>query len=168
MKKTILSICALLLIVLCACAQTKKTTKKKKTTTTAATAITAIEMSRGACFGKCPVYMLRIAADGNATYTGKQNTQYQGVYTKKLDAAKVVTLFKEYERYKVDTCSEKYKYMQDISALEYTIYYKNKEQNIKNANSPFAPKFLNGLAKKMDDLAKVDNTWKRTGDAPAK
>ena len=167
MKKTILGICTLLLVVLCACAQQKKTTKKTKgTTTTTKTNITAIEMTRGACFGKCPEYTLRVAADGNAIYTGRGNAPYQGVYTKKLDAAKVVDLFKEYERYRVDTCSEKYRYMPDIPGLEYVIYYQTKEQIIKNANTPFAPKFLNGLSVKMDQLANVDNTWKRTGDVP--
>lgn len=169
MKKTILSICTLLLVVLCACAQQKKGTKKKKTSTTTAakTNITVIEMTRGACFGKCPEYTLRVAADGNATYTGRRNAPYQGVYTKQLDAAKVVALFNDYERYRVDTCSEKYKILPDLPGLEYNIYYNTKEQRIQNANSPFAPKFLNGLADQMDKLANVDNSWKRTGDVPS-
>lgn len=151
-----------------ACAQQKKGTKtdSQATTQTAknTTDITSIEIHRTNCYGKCPDYRLIVTETGKATYVGRRFAEHQGTYEGQVDAKKVVRLFSEFKRYKVDTCSEKYKPLPDISSLEITIIYKGgREQTIKNANSPFAPAFLKGLGAEVDRVAPLDVTaWKKT------
>lgn len=150
-----------------ACAQQKKAATAG--TETKAPGIRSIEMHRTACFGKCPDYLLKIDANGMATYTGRTNAPYQGTYEKKLDSKKVAELFANFNRYQVDTCSEKYKTIPDLAGLNYSIDYGDKgEKTINNANSPFAPKFLQGLGERMDKLAPIDGSWKKVADAPKK
>jgi len=43
-----------------------------------------IEMSKGACYGRCPVYDLVIYENGIMTYEGKRFTERQGLYIKKM------------------------------------------------------------------------------------
>lgn len=167
MKKTIIGALALVLVVFGACAEQKKGTKKAKANATTSgsntTSIKSVSIHRTMCFGKCPDYFLTLSSDGKATYMGRKFAPYQGTYEKQFDAAKVQALFKEFERYKIDTCREEYEYMPDIAGLIYEINYTNgREQTIKNANTPFAPKYLIGLSEQMDALAPIDGTWKKT------
>lgn len=55
-------------------------------------------MRKGACFGSCPVYELKIFHGGYATFEGKQNTERLGLYDKQLsksDYKKVVEAFEK-------------------------------------------------------------------------
>lgn len=149
-----------------ACAQQKKAANAGSSTNSSKSTIKSVEMHRTACFGKCPDYILTISADGSATYVGKKFAPYEGTYEKKLDAKKVAELFADFERFRVDTCSEKYKTIPDIAGIEYSIdYAKTGEKIISNASSPFAPRFLKGLAEDMDQIANVDGSWKKVADA---
>jgi len=162
MNRRLLCGLVLMMIVFTACAQTKKTTKKKKKVVKTQSSITSIDMHRTACYGKCPDYRLILTSDGTATYIGRKFAPYPGTYVKKINADKVQELFRQFERYRVDTCSERYKTIPDIPHVMYTITMKGNEKNIDNANSPFAPKFLKGLADEMDKLTPIDGTWKKT------
>lgn len=151
-----------------ACAQQKKGTKTETKTTTSTvkntTDITSIEIHRGNCFGKCPDYRLTVTETGKATYVGRRFSDYPGTYEGQVNVKEVVGVFNEFKRYRVDTCSERYKPLPDIAGLEITIIYKGgREQLIRNANSPFAPSFLKGLAEEIDRIAPLDVTaWKKT------
>lgn len=161
MKKSISILVAMLLVVFSATAQAKKTVKKKKFVNK--TSITSVEIHRGNCYGRCPDYRLTLNATGAATYVGRKFATYKGTYKKTFSSAQVQTLFQEFERYRVDTCSEEYPYMPDISELTITIVYKDgREQEIKRANGPLSPRFLKGLAAKMDKMAPVNKTWRKT------
>ncbi len=170
MNRTLLCGLVLVATVFGACAQQKKGTKKTKTQTTTQTAknttdIASIEIHRTNCYGRCPDYRLIVTETGKATYVGRRHAEHQGTYEGQVDAKPVAKLFSEFKRYKVDTCSEKYKNaIPDMAGLEYTIIYKNgREQLIQNANSPFAPAFLKGLADQLDKIAPLDVTaWKKT------
>lgn len=174
MKKNLLGISLLLAIALTACAQQKKATTKATgaTTTTKATAtnistaaghITSLSMTRGGCFGKCPSYTVDLYSDGRVVYTSKMFTEYEGTYEKNVGADKVNALFKEFEKNRADTCGKYDNMIPDLPPLNYDIKFEHKEVAIRHAN--FGPKFLVNLSKKVDELAKVDKTWKKTADA---
>ena len=57
-----------------------------------------IEMSKTACFGKCPVYTISIDGKGNAVYTGKQNVDKIGEYKKTFSAEEVNALIDAFEK----------------------------------------------------------------------
>lgn len=44
-----------------------------------------VEMSKGPCFGRCPVYTFTIYDNGIMTYEGQRFTDRQGMYIKKVD-----------------------------------------------------------------------------------
>lgn len=169
MNRNILCGLLMVLALTTACAQTKKGTKKKAkpTVSTRQTSdITSIRMSRTACFGKCAEYTLTLSLDGKATYQGRRFTKYQGTYEKQFDSKKVYDLFKEFDRYKVDTCKDKYETIPDMAGMDYELVYRSKsdEKVIRNANSPMAPRFLKGLADEMDKQFPIDGSWKKTGN----
>jgi hypothetical protein len=154
-----------MLLLLSACATTKNKTAKTTTANTAknTTNITSVELHRTTCFGKCPDYRLKMMADGSVTYVGRTYAPYKGTFEKKLSAEQVQALFKDFERFRVDTAKETYQTIPDLPGMNFEIVYANgKEQSIKRGESPFAPKFLMGLAERMDALAPIDGTWKKT------
>lgn len=166
MKKILLGFVALSVLIFAACAQQKKTTggrvsadSKKKDN-----GIKQIVMERTACFGTCPAYRVIINKDGSAKYISRFYTEYEGTFEKKLDKEKTTMLFDAFAGYKVDTCQDEYKSLvQDLPGIWYEIYYTNgKEKMIKKAE--FGPEFLNELSKKVDALAKVDDSWEKTAE----
>ncbi len=46
-----------------------------------------VELQRGPCFGSCPVYSLRIYADGRVNWKGEQNVQVAGEQTAAVPVA---------------------------------------------------------------------------------
>ncbi|MEM9847171.1 MAG: DUF6438 domain-containing protein [Bacteroidota bacterium] len=43
-----------------------------------------VEMSKGGCYGRCPIYELTIYDNGVMTYDGKRFTEKEGLYIKKM------------------------------------------------------------------------------------
>lgn len=55
--------------------------------------ITAIRLSRGACFGTCPIYEVTLAADGTANWNGERFVERVGRYRGEADLNEVARLF---------------------------------------------------------------------------
>lgn len=162
MKKNIIAVLLLVTaIAFTACAQTRKTGKKNGKQP----AITYVSIERTGCFGRCPSYIVEVMPTGLVRYTGKMFAEYQGVYEKQMPVAQVNELYAEVAKYRVDTCKDMYDVMiPDLPGMHMDITYNSVRKHIQNAG--FGPAFLKGLALQVDELAKVDNTWKRIGDAP--
>lgn len=60
----------------------------------------AITLSRTACFGKCPVYNLKIHTDGLVIYEGQQDVKVVGTRTGQISPEKVKELIEEF--YKIN------------------------------------------------------------------
>lgn len=72
--------------------------KSTKETSTFTDKDLRVSMSKGVCFGSCPVYELKIYHGGYTTFFGKQNTDRIGMYDKKLDKGdynKIIKAFKK-------------------------------------------------------------------------
>jgi hypothetical protein len=172
MKKQLSGITALLFVIaISACAQTKSTTKTTATTTKTtktkvaknAPAISYLAMNRTACFGKCPAYKVEVYSDGLVRYSSQMFTEYEGVYEKNVGAAKAQAVLSLYSKNRVDTCQGDYKnIIPDIPGLVYEFKYGKTTKKIYNAH--FGPEFLQTNAGKVDEIAKVDNTWKKVAD----
>ncbi len=61
-------------------------------------AITTIRLSRGACFGTCPMYQVALGADGEATWNGERFVDRGGQYRGAANANEVARLFAFVER----------------------------------------------------------------------
>jgi hypothetical protein len=147
-----------LVYVLCVFALPACTTAKKP----AGNAITALELSRGACFGKCPVYSVKIFDNGLVRYTGRSFVPFEGIYEKKFPMETVQKLLNEATSYRLDTCKGEYPYVPDLPGIDFTITYKTRTQQIKNAGR--GPALLRELASDIDEAIKVDATWKKIAD----
>ena len=166
MRKNILFLCAVATLAFSACAQTKKTSRTGKLTKTAASIAkySMLTMTRTPCYGKCPVFDISITSDGMLTYEGKRFTETLGTYTKQAtDKKQVATLFQSLVKYQVDTCSEKYeKQISDLPSTNFIFVVNGKEQKVTNAI--FGPKFFHDIVEQVNELAKVDDTWKKIAD----
>lgn len=67
-----------------------------------------IEMYKGACFGKCPVFTLTVYRNGVVDYEGKRFTDKMGVYSKKLDATQLAELKKAIADAQMMTLKDEY------------------------------------------------------------
>lgn len=77
-----------LLLILSSCTALKKGINFEK-------ANKVIEMSKGPCFGSCPIFTISIYDNGWATYNGKLYTDKLGVYVKKVGKARLEEIKRE-------------------------------------------------------------------------
>ncbi len=84
----------LLLFGLFACNSAKKGTKEPGQAM--ATDALVIQMSKGACFGTCPVYTLEVFADGQVTYRGRNFTEKMGLYRRQLPETDLQNLIRDF------------------------------------------------------------------------
>lgn len=56
-----------------------------------------ISLSKGACFGTCPVYTLNVFPGGKCEFIGKLNTSKKGTHVKQLDKNAYKSLLKAFE-----------------------------------------------------------------------
>lgn len=161
MKKHFITFTLLIAIAITACAQQKKTGSRK--TKGSKTAITAISMSRGACFGRCPSYTITVEENGTAAYHGRTFAPFQGSFEKKFNPAEVAGLFREFNKYRLDTCKDEYTVViADMPGFDLNLTINGKEKNLHNAN--FGPAFLSELGRLVDETVKMDSSWKKTAD----
>jgi len=161
MKKHFITFTLLIAMALTACAQQKKTGSRKSKAVQ--TAISSISMSRGACFGRCPSYTLTIEENGKAAYQGRTFAPFQGFYEKQFSRNEVAGLFREFSKYRVDTCKNEYTVIiADMPGLDYNLVINGKEKTVHNAN--FGPEFLSDLSRLVDKTVKIDSSWKKIAD----
>ena len=169
MKKHLLLALLLFSTVFIACAHGRKTVKKKvkvksHTASNSLRGLTSVMMRRGACFGRCAEYTLTINSNGLAEFNGTRNVTPLGVYEKNIGADKAQALLKSFMDNRADTCSTMYtSRIADMPGLSYTLTINGKQQLIGNAH--FGPRYLVELSDEMDELGKVDDTWKKIRDA---
>ena len=158
MKKIIFIGSVLFAIGFSACADAKKPTGNNT--------ITALEISHGACFGKCPIHTIKIYNTGLVRYTGKTYVEFEGVYEKKLNKAKMLQILKDAEEGRIDTCKAEYAYVPDLAATDFVVTYKSgKVKTIRNAHR--GPAFLKDLSEEIAENVKVDKTWKKIKATPS-
>lgn len=169
--KTQLLVAALLFGTLfVACAQTKKTTSAKKQAKTSANksnlrGFSEVTMRRGACFGRCPEYTITVRKDGTLEYNGTRNTMPLGTFQKNIGIEKAQALLQQFADFHADTCRAYYiARVADVPTLSFRITVNGKEQSIGNAG--FGPQYLGELAAEIDAMGKVDDGWKKIGEAP--
>jgi len=165
MKRYITTTLLLTSLIFSACAQQRKTATKRSKPEKAPD-ITSVNMGRGACFGRCPIYNITIHSNGLVQYKGRSFTENIGVYEKKFSPQEVAPVLQGFKDYRVDTCSATYEQtIADLPGIYYKLIINGKEKSIGNAS--FGPDFLKALANNMDEFVKVDKTWKKiSSDVP--
>jgi hypothetical protein len=65
-------------------------------------------IERGPCYGRCPVYTVRVFADGAVEFEGRQHVGTVGVATGKLSAAELVQLAAAFESRRFESLKAEY------------------------------------------------------------
>lgn len=151
-----------------ACAQTRNTTTVATKEQPAAKApdmnFDWVKIKRGACYGRCPIYTVKVLPSGLVQYYGKGFVAYKGTYEQHFQPEAVASIFRDMQTYRIDTTQEKYEVMiADLPTLTFEYSQNGQRRTIHNAH--FGPGLFQVLAKEIDKLAQVDDTWEKTGDA---
>lgn len=80
-------------------------------------------MEKGPCFGQCPVYALTIYDNGVASYEGKQFSELQGLYVKRLPKDQLQELKKQLEEANLWRFQDAYRgQLPDLQSVKITYY----------------------------------------------
>lgn len=122
---------------------------------------TMVEMSKTACFGRCPVYTFTLHGDGSATFNGKRFVEPEGKHSRTFAADTVNTVFKELIQADLYQYEDEYTdQVTDLPTTYLTFKHDGKEKKIKLYYG--FPKELEALAGRLHELA-MTNGWKGEG-----
>lgn len=94
-----------------------------------------IEIERTPCFGKCPVYILKIYENGNIDYNGVKNVARKGKETIQLNSKQHKNLIKQFESLPFSDYKTEYgKQIRDITYIYVT--YKGKKIKMTLGSAP--------------------------------
>lgn len=116
-------------------------------------------LQRTACYGKCPVYTVKIYASGYATYEGKMNVEKEGMFASKFSKDELESIGKRVDEIKFFEMNNIYD--SNVTDFPSTNVYANRGGNKKQIiNRQAGPEELKELAKLMDDMANTKE-WKK-------
>ena len=92
------------------------------------------EYKRGACFGTCPIFNLKIYQSGYAVYEGRNHVQMIGTYHSTMNAATLLKLAQVVDEIKYFSLKDEYDFegIQDIPAVHSTVVRDGVKKSIKN------------------------------------
>jgi Domain of unknown function (DUF6438) len=156
---------SIFLLLLAPCNQSKNITKTETPTPAASKNSTVIiTYECGACFGRCPIYVVTIdGATKTATFVGKQNTTKIGTFTKSITDDELAGLVKAIEDAKFTTLENEY--LGPITDFPFrTTTYTNNGITKKIRDRSGAPQALTALEKTIAAYAESDG-WKKMDTA---
>ena len=128
MKQLILLSLLTFVFVITACKTNKKNTSTAEAPTTLSkeeiiSANNLISMSKGACYGTCPIYTMTIHENGIAKFAGKRFCTMIGPHIAQLSGEQIESLKHHTSKIKFETFSEKIESMvADLPSTEITFY----------------------------------------------
>ena len=125
-----------------------------------------IEISKGACFGTCPVYDFKIDGLGKATFKGKAFVKREGDFVKQFSAEETNAIFDSFKR--ADFWSFENEYtaaVTDLPTVWLSFYFMERSKKIRCYYD--VPVKLVNLGKEVEALALSEGGW-IAPDAPDK
>ena len=118
-------------------------------------ATSVIKMSKGVCFGSCPVYDITIDGTGKATYLGKRFVEKIGTYTKTFTLEETNLLFKKFE--KAGFWDFKDEYTAEVTDLPTTFITLEQNGKSKKIKAYYdIPETLQDLIKEVDTYSNTE------------
>lgn len=108
-----------------------------------------IQLSRGACYGNCPVYNVQIFADGRVLYIGKLNVLNIGKYSSRLAPNQTKLLFEDLKQFNWSSYPDSYP-IDNVDFPQFKIEFQNQELNKSIRANSMAASELIDLAKQID------------------
>ena len=116
---------------------------------------TIIEMSKGPCYGRCPVFTLTVYENSIASYEGERYTDRLGTYVKKLEKGQMERLLGEFKRANVWQFRDSYRgRIPDMQSVTITYREGNKKKTI--TGKEIRPNAVKWLETQLDQLAQSE------------
>lgn len=114
-----------------------------------------LEISKGACFGSCPIYTMTIYGKGLVEYKGERFTDKLGVYTKQLSDAEYKALFASAKAANLWQFKDEYNSrIPDLPLVVLTYYGKGTTKKI--AGKEGRPTEVMAIEKQLDEIAQSE------------
>ncbi len=118
----------------------------------------SIVYSKGACFGKCPIFTLTIYNSGLVKFNGRRYTGMDGKHEKQLDKKQYVSLIKKFRENRFWRFDDIYG-MDLVDAPTITISFSDKGKNKTVKGKGGFPDKLKELAALLDNLVVDKDSW---------
>lgn len=113
-----------------------------------------------ACFGECPVYIMKIYKNGLVEYNGEMFVEKEGLYEKTISEQKVKELIAKFNDAAFFSFEDEYTTnITDLPTTFTTFNHDGKSKKIKNYHG--APDELKELESELRKIAESDDGWKK-------
>lgn len=110
-----------------------------------------IEMEKTGCYGRCPVYTVKIDEKGRGLFIGVENTDYPGLFSFRLRQQEMEQLKSSFERIRFFELEDRYfGHVTDLPTTYLTYRSDSREKKIMDYYG--APQELKDLEKQIADL----------------
>jgi hypothetical protein len=117
-----------------------------------------IYMRKGACYGTCPYYELRINEAGIALLDGKQHLPHIGIHEKEIPYEQLQELVRAFEEENFFDLNDTY--MEDIPDIQtIVIRYQKQDRKKEIAFNMGYPKALENLVKRLSEIGESETGW---------
>ena len=117
-----------------------------------------IVYSKGACFGKCPIFTMTVYNSGLVKFNGRRYTTMDGKHEMQLDKKQYVALVKKFRENRFWRFDDTYG-MDLVDAPTVTISFSDKGKNKTVKGKSEFPDKLKELAEMLEDIIKDKNSW---------
>ncbi|MCO6487962.1 MAG: hypothetical protein J5I98_06065 [Phaeodactylibacter sp.] len=117
-----------------------------------------IEMTKGPCYGRCPVFTLTIYEKGIVSYKGERYTDRLGTYVKKLEKDEMERLLREFKNANLWQYKDAYRgRIPDMQSVSITFYEGSRKKTV--TGKEIRPNSVKWLESLLDQVAQSNTGW---------
>ena len=117
-----------------------------------------IEMTKGPCYGRCPVFTLTVYDKGIVSYKGERYTDRLGTYVKKLEKEDLERLLREFKNANLWQYKDAYRgRIPDMQSVSITYYEGSRKKTV--TGKEIRPNSVKWLESLLDQVAQSNIGW---------
>ncbi len=133
---------------------------KQKTNMQDKTGELVFSLKKTACYGDCPIFLLKIYSDGLVKFHGEKFTEKTGYYTNQISGEELTAVINEFVNANFFEFEDEYTgEMLDLPTTYISFNYNDKTKSIKDYYG--SPKELKRLEQTLDRYRKLENWTKQ-------
>ena len=117
-----------------------------------------IEMTKGPCYGRCPVFTLTVYDKGIVSYKGERYTDRLGTYVKKLEKEEMERLLREFKNANIWQYKDAYRgRIPDMQSVSISYYEGSRKKTV--TGKEIRPNSVKWLESLLDQVAQSNTGW---------
>ena len=117
-----------------------------------------IEMTKGPCYGRCPVFTLTVYDKGIVSYKGERYTDRLGTYVKKLEKEEMERLLREFKNANLWQYKDAYRgRIPDMQSVSISYYEGSRKKTV--TGKEIRPNSVKWLESLLDQVAQSNTGW---------